>query len=152
MELLGDHPPDTRPNFAPVHERTPDVDKHQVSHLTQTKMEQINKIEIVGLVGNIRHNVVSGSTVANFSVATNYAYKGRDGSPYLETVWFAVCAWEGKNMPDLTLIRKGSAVHVTGRVRFRTYTTSEGTEKQEIEVKAQSVKLLDPDVQLTPIV
>ena len=114
-------------------------------------MEQINKIEIVGLVGNVRTNVVSGTTVANFSVATNYAYKGRDGNPCLETVWFAVCAWEGKNMPDLSLIRKGSPVRVTGRVRFRSYTANDGTEKQEIEVKANLVELLDPAVQLNPI-
>ena len=114
-------------------------------------MEQINRVEIVGLVGNVRNNVVSGTTVANFSVATNYTYKGRDGSPYIETVWFAVCAWEGKNMPDLTQIQKGSPVRVTGRIRFRTYTTNDGVEKQEIEVKANMVELLDPDIQLKPL-
>lgn len=114
-------------------------------------MEQINKIEIAGLVGNVRTNVVAGSTVANFSVATNHAYKGRDGSPCLETVWFAVCAWEGKNMPDLTRIRKGAPVRVTGRVRFRSYTSNDGVERQEIEVKANMVELLDPSVPLTPL-
>lgn len=114
-------------------------------------MEQINKIEIVGLVGNVRTNSVAGNTVANFSVATNYAYKGRDGNPYMETAWFAVCAWEGRNMPDLSLIRKGSPVRVVGRVRFRSYTAHDGTEKQEIEVKASQVELLSPSSPLTPL-
>lgn len=113
-------------------------------------MEQINRIEIVGLVGNIRTNTVAGSLVANFSVATNYVYKGRDGNPLLETVWFSVCAWEGRNMPDLTRIRKGAPVRVTGRVRLRSYTNAEGLEKQEIEVKAGTVELLDPSLPLTP--
>lgn len=114
-------------------------------------MEQVNRIEIIGLVGNVRTNSVSGNTVANFSVATNHAYKGRDGIPCIDTVWFAVCAWEGKGMPDLTAIRKGSPVRVIGRVRQRSYTANDGTEKQEIEVKASSVELLDTSVQLTPI-
>lgn len=121
----------------------------QVLPKMPTQMEQINKIEIAGLVGNVRINVVSGSTVANFSVATNYSYKGRDGSPYIETVWFAVCAWEGRNMPDLTQIQKGSAVRVTGRVRFRTYTTNEGQERQEIEIRANRVEILESPVPST---
>ena len=113
-------------------------------------MEQINRIEIVGLVGNIRTNIVTGNLVANFSVATNYVYKSRDGSPLIETVWFSVCAWEGRNMPDLRRIQKGSPVRVTGRVRLRSYTNADGLEKQEIEVKAGAVELLDPSVPLNP--
>ena len=38
-------------------------------------MEQLNKIEIQGIVGNVRIQDVADSKVANFSVATNYAYK-----------------------------------------------------------------------------
>ena len=114
-----------------------------------TVMEQFNKIEIAGLVGNVRTNLVSGSLVANFSLATTNAYKGKDGTPIMDTTWFAVTAWEGKGMPDLSQIQKGSPVHVWGRVRMRTYTTADGQERQEMEVKASRVELLDPDIRLS---
>lgn len=112
-------------------------------------MEQINKIEIVGLVGNVRTNVVSGLLVCNFSLATTNAYKSKDGTPVMDTTWFAVTAWEGKGMPDLSKIQKGSPVRVCGRVRMRSFTTAEGLDRQEMEVKANRVELLDPDVRLT---
>jgi len=116
----------------------------------ETTMEQINKIEIIGLVGNVRTNIVGGTLVVNFSVATSYAYKGRDGNPVIDTQWFMCSAWEGKGMPDLTRISKGSPIRVFGRIRTRNYTTSEGVDKQEIEVKASRVELLDPEIMLTP--
>ncbi len=51
-------------------------------------VEQINKIEIVGLVGSVRSNMVSGNLVVNFTVATTAAYKGRDGSAIMDTTCY----------------------------------------------------------------
>lgn len=113
-------------------------------------MEQFNKIEIVGLVGSVRSNVVSNNLVVNFSVATTSAYKSRDGSPIMDTTWFDVAAWEGKGMPDLSSIQKGSPVRVFGRIRMKTYTTSTGVERVEPEVRATRIILLDPDIPLNP--
>ena len=113
-------------------------------------MEQINKIEIVGLVGSVRSNMVSGNLVVNFTVATTAAYKGRDGSAIMDTTWFDVAAWEGKGMPDLSRSQKGSPVQVFGRIRMKSYTTSAGIERVEPEVRAQRVVLLDPDINLSP--
>ena len=123
-------------------------DKTEVKPKPST-MEQINKIEIVCLVGNVRTNIVSGLLVCNFSLATTNAYKSKDGTPIMDTTWFAVTAWEGKGMPDLSQIQKGSPVHVWGRVRMRSFNTAEGLERQEMEVKASRVELLDPDIRLT---
>lgn len=58
-------------------------------------MEQLNRIEIRGNVGNVNILKVGDARVAHFSVATNFAYKGRNGEPNIETTWHNVTAWEG---------------------------------------------------------
>ena len=42
-------------------------------------MEQLNRIELRGNVGNIRLSNVGESQVARFSLATNFIYKGKEG-------------------------------------------------------------------------
>ena len=51
-------------------------------------MEQLNKIEIQGIVGSIRIQDVADTKVANFSVATN-SYKSKDGGIIIETTCYS---------------------------------------------------------------
>ena len=51
-------------------------------------MEQLNRIEIRGHVGNVNVVAVGDAKVAHFSLATNYAYKGKDGTPVIETTCY----------------------------------------------------------------
>ena len=108
-------------------------------------MEQLNKIELRGNVGNIRIQAVGDNEVAHFSLATNYAYKGKDGIPVIETTWHNIVAWNGKGMPDFKKILKGSSVYVTGRIRFQKFNGSDGTEKQIYEVLANRVVIVESD-------
>ena len=113
-------------------------------------MEHINRIELQGRVGNVRTNVVGETKVANFSLATDHLYKGRDGSAISETTWHNIVAWSGRNMPDLNRICKGTAVHVIGRVRANRYTSADGTERLFYEILAGKIKILEeesPEVQ-----
>ena len=105
-------------------------------------MEDINRIEIQGRVGTVRTNVVKETMVANFSVATDYYYKGKDGVMVNETTWHNVVAWAGKEMPDLRLIEKGAPVYVTGRMRSTKFTSSEGVDKYFYEIMANKVRLV----------
>ena len=50
-------------------------------------MEQLNKVEIRGIVGSVYVKDFGNTKVANFSVATNHAYKSQDGSLVIETTW-----------------------------------------------------------------
>ena len=106
-------------------------------------MEHINRIELQGRVGNIRTNVVGDTRGANFSLATDYLYKTRDGAAISETTWHNVVAWSGKNMPDLDKIEKGTPLHLTGRLRTNRYTSADGTEKLFYEVLAYRIRRLD---------
>ncbi len=105
-------------------------------------MDYINRIELQGRVGTVRTNVIGETMVANFSLVTEHLYKTRDGGAANETTWHHVTAWDGREMPDLRMITKGKAVHVTGRVRASRYTAADGAERQFDEVVAYKIRIL----------
>ena len=97
--------------------------------------------ESASFVANFIQDQGEITQVANFSVVTNYLYKGREGA-VAETFWFNVNAWAGRNMPqDFTQIEKGSSVLVQGRLRNREYQSSDGQARIITEVVASCVKL-----------
>ena len=110
-------------------------------------MEQLNRLEIRGNVGNVNILKVGETRVAHFSVATNFAYKGRNGEPVMETTWHNVTAWEGnKGVPSLDIIAKGFPIYVVGRLRSQKYPANDGTEKTSMEVIASTVEPVDETV------
>lgn len=106
-------------------------------------MEQLNRIELRGTVGSIRIQEISGANVANFTVATNLAYRDKDGCAIIETTWHNVTAWESKDIQDLDRIEKGSKVHLVGRIRNQRFCGSDGVERTMYEVVARTVELID---------
>ena len=106
-------------------------------------MEQLNRIEIRGNVGNVNIVKVGEGKVAHFSVATNYAYKGRNNEPVIETTWHTGTAWEGRNIPDLGIISKGCPIYVRGRLKNQKYKASDGIERTSYEVIADVVEPVD---------
>lgn len=107
-------------------------------------MEQLNKIELRGILGVIRVQNVGEQHHATMNVATNYAYKDADGCPVIETTWHTVTAWEGKDCPDLASLQKGDPVHVIGRLRCRRYVDSAGIDRVCYDVVAQHVERINP--------
>ena len=110
-------------------------------------MEQLNRVELLGSVGSIRIQRISGANVANFTLATNLAYRDKDGCAIIETTWHNVTAWEGKDIQNLDRIAKGSKVHLTGRIRCQRFTGTDGLERSMYEVVARTIDLIeDQDV------
>ena len=105
-------------------------------------MEHINRIEIQGNVGTIRLNEHHGRKVANFSVATELLYKSREGVAIAETTWHNIVAWSGKDIEDLSLISKGTPVHVIGRIKTSKYTSADGVEKFYSDIMASKVEIV----------
>lgn len=106
-------------------------------------MEQLNKIEIRGIVGSVYVKDFVNAKVANISVATNYGYTSRDGSAVIETTWHYVTAWEGKDIQNLDQLKKGSRIHVIGRLRNRKYVAADGTERIAYEIVASKVEMIE---------
>lgn len=110
-------------------------------------MEQLNKIELRGNVGSVKVQIYNGRKVAKLTVATNYAYRGAEGEPVIETTWHNVSAWEGKDICNMDRLQKGSKVYVTGRIKTQKYTDAEGRDKYYYDVIASKIVLLDNEAQ-----
>ena len=102
-------------------------------------MEQLNRVELRGTVGSVYVKDFGTTRCVNFSVATNYCFKDREGSPVIETTWHRVLAWENQDNADAFKMKKGDSVHVLGRLRIQRYTGADGTEKQAVEIVAKRV-------------
>ena len=106
-------------------------------------MEFLNKIELKGVVGRAEVNNINDSQVCNFAVVTEYSTIDKDRNSIIETTWFNVSAWAGRDsIADLYSIQKGAWVHVIGRQRARKYTAQNGEERTTMDVVAHTVKLL----------
>ncbi|MBQ7517919.1 MAG: single-stranded DNA-binding protein [Bacteroidales bacterium] len=103
-------------------------------------MEQLNRIDLRGVVGKAQIRTVGERKVANFSLATSRAYGKRDGSSVMETEWHNVVAWEGGMITDLSFINKGAKLFVTGRMTYRKWTGNDGQDHYDSEVIAAKVE------------
>ncbi len=94
--------------------------------------QYLNKIELVGVVGNIGKTKVADDECARISVATCYAYKDKEGNAVIETTWHNCVAWASKH-PIVSELSKGDKVHIIGRLRAMRYTDAEGNERTTYE-------------------
>ena len=106
-------------------------------------MEQLNRIELRGVVGMVRWGSAGERKVANFSLATSRAYNKKDGSPVIDTEWHSVVAWEGGKIRDLSVIEKGAKLYVTGRMTYRKWTGSDGVDHYDSEVLAAQIDVIN---------
>lgn len=98
-------------------------------------------------MGNVRVHRSDVRNGVSFTLATNFAYRDKDGSPNIETQWHNVLAWDGKNIQDISRIKKGDKVYVQGRMRYQHYTGTDGIDRVQAEVLASRLALIDdPDV------
>ena len=109
-------------------------------------MEQLNRIELRGVVGNVRVQTFDENKMAQISLATNYAYKDREGSAVIDTSWHHVVAWEGRNIQGLERINKGTKLYVCGRLRYQKYTGVDGVDRIATDVLANRLAIIeDPE-------
>lgn len=106
-------------------------------------MEQLNRVELRGLVGSVRLSIISGRKVANFTVATNYAYKSKDGTPQIDTEWHNVVAWENERFPELDQIHKGMRIYVVGRIHSQKFVGQDNVERLYQDIQATRLVFLD---------
>ena len=108
-------------------------------------MEQINRIELRGLVGYVRLQEANKKKVAHITVATSMAFNDRNGAAVIETQWHNVTAWEGKRIECLEKIKKGDKIWLFGRVRYTKFTGSDNLEHNATEIIANRLTIIDDD-------
>ena len=103
-----------------------------------------NHVQLIGNVGQepTITNLENGKKVARFSLATNEYYKDAKGERTQTTDWHTVVAW-GKTAEIIEKhVDKGKEIGVTGKLRTRTYTTDDGSQRYVTEIEAREILLL----------
>lgn len=106
----------------------------------------INKVFLIGRLGKdpvIKH-FDNGGAIAEFTVATDDSYKDKQGNKVEQTDWHNVKV----NSPKLAevaekYLRKGSLVHIEGKIKTRSYDDKDGNKRYVTEVVVESFKMLD---------
>ena len=112
-------------------------------------MEQLNKVELKGIVGNVRIQTYDENRMARIGLATNYAYKDKEGTAVIDTSWHNVIAWEGRNIQGLEKIGKGTKLQVIGRLRYQNYTGVDGIDRVGTDILANQVQIIDDPSQMS---
>ncbi len=108
-------------------------------------MEFLNKIEIRGIVGNSSLQKVGDTRLCRFSVVTELAYKGNDGTNIIESTWFSCQIFEGPGICNLDAITRGAIVHVIGRLKCNRYVDANGNDRVQYEIVARKVDVVKED-------
>lgn len=107
-------------------------------------MPNLNK---VFLMGNLTRDpelryIPSGTAVANFGLATNRIYTGRDGERKEEVCFVDVDAW-GKTAENCAnYLSKGRPVLVEGSLQYDSWETEDGQKRSRLKVRALNVQFL----------
>lgn len=104
-------------------------------------MEYLNNIELRGRVGRISTQRVNRKDLYLFSVLVEHTYMN-GGTPCTDAQWFAVRTF-GDETPAATLLKKGDFVQVDGRIRNFPYTNEYGITRNNWEVIARNVRILE---------
>ena len=105
-------------------------------------MEQLNKVQLRGIIGSVKIFNVGDRKCAKITVATNLAYKGQDGCCVIETTWHNITAWEGKNIQCIDRLGKGTKVEISGRLKNQRYIGEDGMDRYTTEILAQTVSII----------
>jgi single-strand DNA-binding protein len=104
----------------------------------------INTVTIVGNLGQdpeIRYTP-NAVPVANFTIAVNEVYKGKDGQKVKKTHWFRVTAFQRLAEIVGQYCTKGSKVGISGQLQYRQWQDNEGVNHNLVEIRAKELELL----------
>ena len=110
-------------------------------------LQSINKVELVGVVGNARTQNVNGKKYISLALCTNRAYRDAEGVPVIETSWHQVKAFEDKDIADFNRIQRGTALHVIGRIRHLRCIKPDGEDGYVTEIFASRIEIIDDNIQ-----
>ena len=104
----------------------------------------LNKVLLMGNLGRdpeVRFTT-GGTSVANFSIATNESRKDKNGQLQEKTEWHRIVVW-GK-LAELCgeYLKKGRQAFIEGRLQTREWTDKEGKKNYSTEIVAHNVQFI----------
>lgn len=108
-------------------------------------MGSMNKVILIGNLGKDPelHRFESGNSVARFTLATNEAYKDRQGNKVERTEWHNISVFGKSAEVAEKYLKKGSSVCVEGSIRSRDYTDKSNVQRRFYEITCDRFVMLD---------
>lgn len=107
-------------------------------------MAGVNKVILIGNLGadpEIR-NLPSGTTVANFNIATSENYTNKNGERVTQTEWHRVECWEGLARIAEQYLKKGNSVYIEGKLRTEEWQDKDGNTRYTTKIRALNMTML----------
>lgn len=104
----------------------------------------INKAILVGRVGKdpqITH-LDNGTTIANFTLATNKVYKNRQGEKVEDTQWHQIVLWRGLAEVAEKYVKKGDLLYVEGENKTRSWEDKDNKTHYTTEIIGSVMQML----------
>ena len=100
----------------------------------------------VFLIGNLTRDpelrsLPSGQAVANFGLATNRTWKGKDGSQQKQAEFHNIVMFGRLAEIAKQYLAKGSMIMVEGRIQTRSWQGQDGQKKQRTEIVAETMQM-----------
>lgn len=82
----------------------------------------LNKVQIIGNVGQVEIRQSNGKKVASFSIATNENYKDKNGNKVTKVNWFRVAAFSDHYVELIEkYVKKGDRLFIEGSIQNSSY-------------------------------
>jgi single-strand DNA-binding protein len=110
-----------------------------------TQPEQQNTVLLTGRLTRdpeLKYTA-NGTAMCRFSLAINRRYKDKTGEYKDDTTFVNCVIWREAGERVGKTVKKGSPVHVEGRLRSYDYQDKEGKKRSGIEVEARRVQILE---------
>ena len=107
-------------------------------------MAGVNKVILIGNLGadpEIR-NLPSGSSVANFNIATSENYTNKSGERVTQTEWHRVECWDKLAEICEKYLKKGQSVYIEGKLRTEEWQDKDGNTRYTTKIRAQNMTML----------
>jgi single-strand DNA-binding protein len=107
-------------------------------------MRSLNRVQLIGNLGKnpeVRYTA-NGSAVANFSLATNESWVGKDGQKNERTEWHNIVAWGKLGEICGEYLAKGRQVYIEGKLTTRSWEDRDGNKRYTTEIKAENMIML----------
>lgn len=105
-------------------------------------MASVNKVIILGNVGQDPEIREGNFIVAALSIATTRKWRDKAGETQSETEWHRVSAFGRLAEIISQYVRKGDPIYIEGRLRTRKYEDKQGGERWVTEIIAEQLQLL----------
>jgi len=107
-------------------------------------MKSLNRVQLIGRLGKnpeVRYTT-NGSAVANFSLATNESWTGKDGQKNEKTEWHNIVAWGKLGEICGEYLTKGKQIYIEGRLTTRSWEGKDGNKRYTTEIRAENMIML----------